>query len=351
MKKKNLNLIFLALVFPFFGCYQSKTLDSYQITHLTIAAHGPKDHSFSTAGALSQLFNQKTKLYKLKLAVDPSKNQDESLESLNSGKVQFALLKSDKQHEAYKGLGKWKRQGAQPKLRAIFSLYDNPLTLISSSRARVTEFSDLKNKKIALGPKASASTHHFLNTLETLNLTKEDYRSFYFKEKDLSGKLQDEIIDAFFLMESHPSKYFPLPDPYGRNQYKIISFDEPELNKMVDNYPYFTKVTLPKDFHPSLSNNSNIETLSIKTALITSIEIPNHIVYSLTKEIYENLNELRSKSEVTLNLEIKELFKGLTIPLHPGAVIFFKEKGLIDQIDNKLLPKNLKHNNKTVSKI
>ena len=351
MKKKCLNLVLLLVFMSFFGCYQSKTLDSYQVTHLTIAAPGPKNHSYMTAGALSQLFNQKSKVHKLKLAVDPSNDQDESLENLNNGQVQFALLKSDRQHEAYKGLGKWKKRGAQPKLRAIFSLYDNPLTLISSSRARVTEFSDLRNKKIALGPKASASTNHYLKTLETLNLNKEDYRGFYFKEKDLSGKLQDEIIDAFFLIDSHPSKYLPQPDAYGRNQYKVLSFDEPELNKMIENYPYFTKLTLPKDFHPALSNNSDIETLSIKTALITSADTPNHIVYSLTKEIFENLNILKSKSEVTLNLEVEELFKGLTIPLHPGALMYFKEKGLIYKIDKKLLPKGRKLNKTTISKI
>ena len=351
MKKRALNLVFLFLVMSLFGCYQSKTLDSYQITHLTIATPGPKNHSYSTAGALSQIFNKKSEFYKLKLAVDPSISQDESLENLSKGQVQFALLKSDKQHEAYKGLGKWKRKGAQPKLRAIFSLYDNPLTLVASSRARIAEFSDLKNKKIALGSKASASIQHVQNTLEALNFTKEDYRSFYFKEKDLSGKLQDEIVDAFFLLDSHPSKYFPSPDAYGRNQYKILSFDELELDKMVESYPFFTKLTLPKDFYPSLSNNSDIETLSIKTSLITSTETPNHIVYSLTKEIFENLNDLRSKSEVTLNLEVKELFKGLTIPLHPGALMYFKEKGLIDQIDRKLLPEGEKQEVTTVSKI
>ncbi len=351
MKQKILNLIFFVLVMSCYGCYQSKTLDSYQITHLTIAAPGPKNHSYSTAGALSQIFNKKSDFYKLKIAVDPSINQDESLESLNKGQVQFALLKADKQHEAYKGLGKWKRVGAQPKLRAIFALYDNPLTLISSSRARITEFSDLKNKKIALGSKTSSSIHHVENTLETLNFTKEDYRSFYFKKKDLSGKLQDEIIDAFFLLDSHPSKYFPQSDPYGRSQYKILSFDEPELNKMIKLYPYFTRLTLPKDFYPSLSNNSDIETLSIKTALITSSEIPNHIVYSLTKEVFENLNNLKNQSEVTLNLEFKELFRGLTIPLHPGALIYFKEKGLIDKIDSKLLPKDFKHEVTTISNI
>ena len=351
MKKKTLNLALIVLAMSFFGCYQSKTLDSYQVTHLTITAPGPEGHSYTTAGALSQLFNQKSKVYKLKLSVDPSNNQDESLENLSNGQVQFALLKSDKQHEAYKGVGKWKRRGAQPKLRAILSLYDNPLTLISSSRARVTEFSDLKNKKIALGSKTSTSTQHFLNTLETLSLTKEDYRAFYFKRKDLSGKLQDEIIDAFFLIDSHPSKYFPLTDAYGRNQYKALSFDESELNKMVEYYPYFTKLTLPKDFHPALSNNSDIETLSIKTALVTSADTPNHIVYSLTKEIFENLDRLKNKLEVTSNLELEELFKGLAIPLHPGALMYFKEKGLIYKIDKKLLPKDFELNKSTISKI
>ena len=123
------------------------------------------------------------------------------------------------------------------------------------------------------------------------------------------------------------------------------------LNKMIENYPYFTKLTLPKDFHPALSNNSDIETLSIKTALITSADTPNHIVYSLTKEIFENLNILKNKSEVTLNLEVEELFKGLTIPLHPGALMYFKEKGLIHKIDQKLLPKGRKLNKTTISKI
>ena len=197
MKKKALNLTILLFILSFYGCYQPKTLDSYQITHITIAAPGPKNHSFSTAGAISQIFNEKSDQYKLKLAVEPSKGQKDSLESLNKGKVQFALLKSDTQFEAYNGLGQWKKNGPHPKLRTILALYDNPLTLISSPQTRITEVSDLKNRKISLGSKKSHSLIHIQNTLKVLNLTPEDYRSFSLKKKTFQENFKMKLLTPF----------------------------------------------------------------------------------------------------------------------------------------------------------
>ena len=61
---------------------------------------------------------------------------------------------------------------------------------------------------------------------------------------------------------------------YGKKSIQSSFFEEPEIDKMIEDYPYFTKLTLSKDFYPFLSNNSDIETLSIKTVLMATSETP-----------------------------------------------------------------------------
>ena len=69
---------------------------------------------------------------------------------------------------------------------------------------------------------------------------------------------------------------------------------------------------------------------------MTSSDIPDHIVYYITKELFENMNILRSHYSQA-NVSEEDLFKGLSIPLHSGAIKYLKENGLLEFVDKKLL--------------
>ncbi len=63
-----------------------------------------------------------------------------------------------------------------------------------------------------------------------------------------------------------------------------------------------------------------VSTFGIKATLLTSSQIPEHVIYQFTKAAFENLEEFKELSE-------KDMVEGMGPPLHTGVLEYFKEKG------------------------
>jgi TRAP transporter TAXI family solute receptor len=73
--------------------------------------------------------------------------------------------------------------------------------------------------------------------------------------------------------------------------------------------------------------------------MVTSVHVDDHLVYTLTKEVFDNLEEFKILHPAFENLTKENMLTGLSAPLHPGAIKYFKETGLIDHIDDRLIQK------------
>jgi len=62
---------------------------------------------------------------------------------------------------------------------------------------------------------------------------------------------------------------------------------------------------------------------------VTSIRVPEAVVYAITKEVFENLEEFKTLHPAYKTLTPKSMLQGLTAPLHPGARRYFEEAGLL----------------------
>jgi len=67
----------------------------------------------------------------------------------------------------------------------------------------------------------------------------------------------------------------------------------------------------------------------VKATFVTSIKVPEKIVYAITKELFDTLEEFKKLHPAYGVLTKKNMLEGLTAPFHPGALKYFKEMGLI----------------------
>ena len=63
--------------------------------------------------------------------------------------------------------------------------------------------------------------------------------------------------------------------------------------------------------------------------LCTSAKVPDRAVYALVKEVFENLEDFRQQHPALMDLSKEGMLKGVTAPLHPGALRYYMETGLI----------------------
>ena len=71
-------------------------------------------------------------------------------------------------------------------------------------------------------------------------------------------------------------------------------------------------------------------TFGVMASVVTSASVSDDLVYSVVKAVFENLEDFRKQHPAFANLDPKKMIKdGLSAPLHPGAVKYYKEKGLM----------------------
>ena len=61
---------------------------------------------------------------------------------------------------------------------------------------------------------------------------------------------------------------------------------------------------------------------------MTRDDVPEEIVYNLTKLLWENLAALQEIHNATKSMILENALKGMPVPLHRGALRYYEEKGI-----------------------
>jgi TRAP transporter TAXI family solute receptor len=138
--------------------------------------------------------------------------------------------------------------------------------------------------------------------------------------------LQDKQIDAFFYTVGHPSGAIKESTSGAR---KVFIADITHVDALLENFPYYSKTIIPIKIYPGAMNKQDIQTIGVKATLVTSADVPDNVVYSLTKAVFENFSDFKELHPAYANLTKKNMLTGLSAPIHPGAVRYFKEAGLL----------------------
>ena len=72
-----------------------------------------------------------------------------------------------------------------------------------------------------------------------------------------------------------------------------------------------------------------MQTFGVKATICTTADVPEDVVYDITKTVFENLDKLKTLHPALAVLTKQNMLQGLSAPLHPGALKYFKEVGLI----------------------
>jgi len=336
MKFRNLLVLLLGLclALPVAGSVSAKRLN-----FATIGTGGVTGVYYPTGGAISRLVNKKSKEYGLKLTVESTAGSVYNINAVVSGALEFGIAQSDRQYQAWCGLKEWKGR-PQKKLRSVFSIHPEAVTLIASVKSGIMRVPDLKGKRVNLGNPGSGQLANSRDVLWAYGIDeKKDIIAEYAKAVEAPQLLQDERIDAFFYTVGHPNGNIKEATS-GRIKVRIVPIDGPPVEKLLKRFPYYAKAIIPIKFYPMAANKEDVPTIGVKATLVTSADVPEEWVYAVVKEVFDNFEEFKKLHPAYSTLTKQDMLKGLSAPLHPGAIKYYKETGLIKYVDPNLLDPN-----------
>jgi len=291
---------------------------------VTIGTGGVTGVYYAVGGAVCRLMNKNRAETGLRCSVESTGGSVFNANAIKTGELDFGLAQSDIQYAASKGEGQFKDK-ADPDLRAVFSVHPEPFTVLARKDAGVTQFTDFKGKRFNIGNPGSGTLSSMEELLKQMGWTKADFSLAAELKADEQGTaLCDNKIDGFFYGVGHPSA--AIQDPTIACGAKLISLTGPAVDALLKAHPYYARATIPGGMY---ANNPNpTETYGVLATVITSAKVADTTVYALVKAVFDNFDEFKKLHPAFANLDPKDMIKnGLSAPLHPGAIKFYKEKG------------------------
>ncbi len=295
-------------------------------TFVTIGTGGITGVYYPTGGAIAKMINKKKEEYGLRATVESTGGSIFNINAIMAGDLEFGIVQSDSQFQAINGLAAWKDKGPQTELRSVFSLHPEAVTLVAAFDSGIQNITDLKGKKVNIGNIGSGQRHNAIDALTAVGIHYEtDLEAVSIKASEAAGLLQDNRIDAFFYTVGHPSGSIKEATSGAR---KVVIADITGIEILLEKFPYYAKATIPIKLYPGALNDKDIETFGVKATLVTSSKIPDDIVYAITKEVFDNLDVFKKLHPAYAPLTKENMLTGLSAPIHPGAMKYFKEVGL-----------------------
>ena len=319
-------LTLIATICLALGLMVSPTPVVAKMTFVTIGTGGITGVYYPTGGAIARIVNKKRKVYGLRCTVESTGGSVFNVNAVMSGDLEFGVVQSDRQYQAMRGLAEWKDKGPQKDLRAVFTVHPESITLVAANDAGIKSINDLRGKRVNIGNPGSGQRQNSIDGLTNAGINyKKDLKAEGVKAAEAPGLLQDGRIDAFFYTVGHPSGAIKEATA-GRRKVHFVPITG--VDKLLQKYPYYAKALIPIKLYPGATNTKDVKTFGVKATFVTSAKVPDRVVYAVTKEVFDNFESFKKLHPAYQVLTKQNMLEGMSAPIHPGAMKYYKESGL-----------------------
>ena len=303
----------------------------------TIGTGGPTGVYFQTGNAICKMLHKSAisadhgrkkgtaKAYRCTAPSTGGSNYN--IGQIKDGEFQFGVAQSDWQYHAYNGTSKW--EGNQfSNLRAVFSVHNEPFQIWASKKSKIKDFKSLKGKVVNIGNPGSGQR----GTMEELMKAQGVDNSYFKSVTELTSSEQvkalcDGKIDAFGYSVGFPNGAMEQAATCKAKASPIDLTGAP-VQGLIDGADYYAKAVIPKGTYSNQKKNAT--TFGVKATVVTSADVSEELVYLVTKAVMDNFDDFKAQHPAFSFLEKKNMIKdGLSAPLHPGAIKYYKEAGLM----------------------
>ena len=250
----------------------------------------------------------------------------DNLRLIGTGKPYIALAMADASQDAYRGEDKFK--GSKVPLRTLMVLYPNRMHVVTVEGTGISTMKDLKGKRVSTGSPGSATEVMAFRVIEAAGLDKDrDMRRERLGVAESVNAVKDKKIDAFFWVGGLPTA--AVTDLAATPGVKIKLVDHadlvPAMNKKYGNL--YVEDVIPRATYAGMAQDNKQST--VWNILVANENLSEQAAYNIVKTIFDKREELIAVHKEAANFKLEMQKQAATpIPYHPGAVKYFKEKGV-----------------------
>lgn len=250
----------------------------------------------------------------------PSAGSVENCALVQDGLVELALVQNDIAAMAYQGQGVFGDRKPMQNLRALASLFPEPIQIVVLASSDIQSPADLAGKTVDVGLPASGSRVNAERVLEAHGVALSDLGEISSEGIDASVELiQSGDIDAFIVTVAAPAKL--LQTLAARQPIRVLSMDPGVRQRLAEGNPYYVPVTLPANTYRG--QNQPVQTLSVTAMLIANKDMADERVTQVLEGLFQNLDAIAKTGFRASFIAPSRAQQGTSIPLHPGAEEYY----------------------------
>jgi TRAP transporter TAXI family solute receptor len=263
----------------------------------------------------------------------------QNIELMQNDEVQIAIGQNGICYYAFYGTDIYEGKPGFPyrNMRGMFTLYPNIMHWVVRRGLDIKSVADLKGRRIVPGQVASATEINSREMLAAygLNYLKDrgevTVTAEYLGYNEAADQMKNEQIDATHIAGGVPTS--AVIDILSSGAGELMSMDPDKIRIICDKYPWYFPYTIKAGTYPK--QDRDVLTIALSNVLFTDAKQSDDLIYLLTKATYEFHEDMVLGHAATEYTLVENAFNGMTIPLHPGSIRYFEEKGIA-------VPDNLK---------
>jgi len=254
-----------------------------------------------------------------RLEVQKISNSGEYARLIETGQVDFAMIQTDFAYVAYtQGLG----ESPKPmrKLRGVAVLDTTPLHLLATEASKIKKVADLRGKRVFVGAAGSPTEFTANMALQGLRLSFADMQIKRLPDEAIVPSLQNGELDAVFYRGNDP--YPAVQEMMKVPGMHFVAMSRQQIETIRAHHPFLHSTSVPAQMY---GDHPEIETVGGDMLLACREDLPDELVYWITRTLFESLPELADALPPLRQLD-PEHVQASPLPLHSGAARFYRER-------------------------
>lgn len=287
---------------------------------------GPAGGTFQTVANAIQVYKPIKEMETFTVKAQSSAGSVENLRKINSGKMDFGVVYSGHVYLGANGLMK-NDPTKYTDVRAVAFLYGAPAQLIVRKDSGIKSTRDLIGKKVGVGNAGSgafANCELFFTHMGIWDKIERNAMGY----NDAAAAFGNNQLDAFWLFTAFPSGAVIMAAQTNDIDMVDLGADA-ESSGFYAKYPYFAKLSVPAGTYKGV----DVDTPSFQDSAlwVANKDVADDVVYKLLAAVYtdEGLAHMVEQKKTFKSMSIANGVNGIVTPLHPGAIKFWTEKGIL----------------------
>ena len=271
--------------------------------------------------AIAKVFSDK--LPNVKTQVQATKASVENLILLQQGRGEIAFVLGDSLKAAWEGDGEAGFKSRLDKLRTIGAIYPNYIQIVATADSKIKTLADLKGRSLSVGAPKSGTELNSRAILAAAGLSYKDIGKVeYLPFAESVDLMKNRQLDA--TLQSAGLGVASLKDLSTSSDISVVSVPKSIVDKI--GLP-FVPAVIPANTYTGQDKDG--PTAAVINYLVTSSAVSDDLAYEMTKLVFESLPELANAHVAGKDIKLEAAAGGSPVPLHPGAIRYYREKGLI----------------------